>query len=224
MKFLGFLLLASGLWACNQSKDSMKMETEIEMFSYVLGQQIGSQMRSQGLEVDAQTMAASLKAALAGEESLLSPEEMQEVMMAANSRMMEKSQAEANVNKEAGAKFLEENKGKDGIKTTSSGLQYRVLSDGKGKSPKATDTVRVHYKGKLLDGTQFDSSYDRNEPAEFPVNGVIRGWTEALQLMKVGSKWELFIPSDLAYGPRGRPSIPPNSVLIFEVELLDVKG
>lgn len=224
MKFIGILSLATLLVACNQFKGSMKMETEVEKFSYVLGQQIGAQMRSQGLEVDSNTLAESLKAALAGDESLLSPEEMQEVMMAANNRMMEKAQAEANTNKDAGAKFLEANKSKEGVKTTASGLQYKVLSDGKGKSPKATDTVKVHYKGTLIDGTQFDSSYDRNEPAEFPVNGVIKGWTEALQLMKAGSKWQLFIPSDLAYGPRGRPSIPPNSVLIFEVELLDVKG
>jgi len=224
MKFIGILSLATLLVACNQFKGSMKMETEVEKFSYVLGQQIGAQMRSQGLEVDSSTLAESLKAALAGDESLLSPEEMQEVMMAANTRMMEKAQAEANTNKDAGAKFLEANKSKEGIKTTASGLQYKVLSEGKGKSPKATDTVKVHYKGTLIDGTQFDSSYDRNEPAEFPVNGVIKGWTEALQLMKAGSKWQLFIPSDLAYGPRGRPSIPPNSVLIFEVELLDVKG
>lgn len=125
-------------------------------------------------------------------------------------------------NKTKGASFLAENSKKDGIKVTASGLQYKVLTEGKGKKPKADDKVSVHYKGTLLDGTVFDSSYERNQPAEFPVNGVIPGWVEALQLMPEGSKWQLFIPSDLAYGDRGTPNIPPNSVLTFEVELLSV--
>jgi FKBP-type peptidyl-prolyl cis-trans isomerase FklB len=126
-------------------------------------------------------------------------------------------------NKKEGEAFLAENKKKDGVKTLPSGLQYKVLAEGKGKTPKATDTVTVHYRGTLTDGTEFDSSYKRNQPASFPVNGVIKGWTEALQLMKEGSKWQLFIPASLAYGEPGRPGIPPNSVLIFDVELISVK-
>src|SRR5206468_4108344 len=113
-------------------------------------------------------------------------------------------------------------KNKKGVKSTASGLQYEVLSEGKGTSPKATDTVKVNYRGSLLDGTEFDSSYKRGQPAEFPVNGVIKGWTEALQMMKPGAKWKLYIPANLAYGEHGRPGIPPNSMLTFEVELLEI--
>src|SRR6202041_2945672 len=121
---------------------------------------------------------------------------------------------------EKGEKFLAENKTKEGVKTTDSGLQYKVLTEGSGKSPTASDTVVCHYRGTLLDGTEFDSSYKRGQPATFPVSGVIKGWTEAVQLMPVGSKWQLFIPPDLAYGDRGQGPIGPNSTLIFEVELL----
>ena len=123
-----------------------------------------------------------------------------------------------------GQKFLEENKANEGIVVLPSGLQYKVITEGSGKSPKATDKVKVHYKGTLISGKEFDSSYKRNQPAEFPVNGVIKGWTEALQLMKEGSKWMLYIPGDLAYGPRGASAdIGPNATLIFEVELLEVQ-
>ena len=125
-------------------------------------------------------------------------------------------------NKEVGEKYLAENKKKDGVVTLPSGLQYEVLKEGSGASPKASDTVTVHYRGTLIDGTEFDSSLKRNEPASFPLNGVIPGWTEGLQKMKVGGKNRLVVPSDLAYGPQGRPGIPPNAVLIFEVELLKI--
>jgi FKBP-type peptidyl-prolyl cis-trans isomerase FklB len=128
-------------------------------------------------------------------------------------------------NKAEGEKFLADNKKKEGIKTTASGLQYKVIKDGTGKTPKATDTVSTHYRGTLISGKEFDSSYKRGEPAEFPVNGVIKGWTEALQLMKEGAKWQLFIPSELAYGERGAgQDIGPNSTLIFDIELLSVKA
>ena len=120
-------------------------------------------------------------------------------------------------------KFLADNSQAEGVKTLESGLQYKVLKSGDGPTPTATDTVKTHYRGKLIDGNEFDSSYSRNEPATFPVNGVIRGWTEALQLMKVGDQWQLVIPSDLAYGPRGRPGIPPHATLIFELELLGIE-
>jgi len=130
----------------------------------------------------------------------------------------------ADKNQKEGEVFLAENKKKKGVITLPSGLQYQVIKEGTGKIPKATDTVTTHYRGTLIDGTEFDSSYKRGEPASFPVNGVIKGWTEALQLMKVGSKWQLFIPSNLAYGPQGAgQAIGPNATLIFEIELLSIK-
>ena len=137
-------------------------------------------------------------------------------------KKVQAEQGEKNMSE--GPKFLEENKSKEGVVVLPSGLQYKVITEGSGKTPKATDKVKVHYKGTLLNGKEFDSSYKRNQPAEFPVNGVIKGWTEALQLMKEGSKWMLYIPSDLAYGARGAGGdIGPNATLIFEVELLEVK-
>ena len=133
-------------------------------------------------------------------------------------------EAQSNNPIERAEKFLMENKAKEGVKTLPSGLQYKVIKDGDGKTPKATDTVVTHYRGTLLDGSEFDSSYKRKEPAEFPVNGVIKGWTEALQLMKEGAKWTLYVPPKLAYGERGFPPvIGPNETLIFEIELLKVK-
>ncbi len=189
----------------------------------MIGQQIGQQLKAEGLEIDANTLAASINDVLTDQEPRLSMADMQAVMMKTQQARVSKMETEAKENKEKGEKFLEENKKKSGVKSTSSGLQYEVLKEGKGKSPKATDTVSVHYKGTLLDGTQFDSSYDRGEPAQFKLNQVIRGWTEGLQLMKTGAKYRFFIPGDLAYGPQGRPGIPPNALLTFEVELLDVK-
>jgi FKBP-type peptidyl-prolyl cis-trans isomerase FklB len=129
----------------------------------------------------------------------------------------------ANKNKREGATFLADNAKKEGVKTLPSGLQYKVIREGKGATPRSADAVTTHYRGTFLDGAEFDSSYRRNEPATFPVKGVIKGWTEALQLMKVGDKWQLYVPSDLAYGPQGRDEIPPNATLIFDIELLDVK-
>lgn len=200
------------------------LSTDKGKISYTIGQQIGRQLKAQGMDIDTGTLAASIDDVMAGKESKLKPAEMQEVMMKAEQAEQAKQEAAGKENREKGDKFLADNKGKAGVKTTASGLQYLVLQEGKGKSPKATDMVKVHYKGTLIDGTQFDSSYDRGQPAEFPLNGVIRGWTEALQLMKVGGKNRLFIPSAMAYGPQGRPGIPPNSVLIFEVELLEIGG
>lgn len=227
----GFLLLT----ACNENKgsnvDLSNLETDAEKFSYVLGQQMGHQMKADGLQIEPSILAASLDEALAGKESRMTQDEMMQVMMTVQSQVMakrkEKSMSpeqkqEASKTMEEGKKFLEENKKKKGIQVTPSGLQYEVLKKGKGKSPKASSQVRVHYKGTLIDGTEFDSSYARKEPAEFPLNGVIKGWTEGLQLMKEGGKWRFFIPSELAYGDRPNPKIPANSVLIFEVELLKV--
>ena len=157
----------------------------------------------------------------------LSDEEIRTTLTELNKEMQgkenERMKTLSEKNKKDGEALLAENKKKEGIKTLPSGLQYKVIQEGTGKVPKATDTVTTNYRGTLIDGTEFDSSYKRGQPATFPVNGVIPGWTEALQLMKTGSKWQLFIPSNLAYGERGPGTIGPNAVLVFEIELLAVK-
>ena len=149
---------------------------------------------------------------------------MMEKRQAAMKEQQDKMKAEGDKNLAAGQKFLDDNKKQKDVKVTASGLQYKVIKSGDGKTPKPEDTVSCNYKGTLIDGTEFDSSYKRNEPTKFPVKGVIKGWTEALQLMKVGDKWQLFIPPDLAYGPMGHPPvIPPQSTLIFEIELVAIQ-
>ncbi|HVX61143.1 MAG TPA: FKBP-type peptidyl-prolyl cis-trans isomerase [Pirellulales bacterium] len=195
--------------------------------SYVFGVNIGRNMKEQEMDIDTDSLARGLADALAGKEPEMSDEEMQQVMVAMQNIIVARQRAMAKTagdkNKKEGAAFLAANMKKEGVKTTSSGLQYKVLKSGKGASPKASDTVTTHYKGTLLNDEEFDSSYKRGEPTSFPVNGVIPGWTEALQMMKVGDKWRLFVPAELAYGERGYPpAIPPNATLIFEIELLDV--
>ena len=207
--------------ACNGEK-KVDLTSDKSKMSYFIGQQIGKQLKQDKLEIDPEVLAASIGDIYAGKEPRLSQAEMMAAMQKAEASQGAKSEAEGKANREKGEKYLADNAKKAGVKTTASGLQYEVMTEGKGASPKVTDTVKVHYKGTLLDGTQFDSSYDRGQPAEFPLNGVIRGWTEGLQLMKVGGKNKMVIPSDLAYGPQGRPGIPPNSVLIFEVELISI--
>jgi FKBP-type peptidyl-prolyl cis-trans isomerase FklB len=195
-----------------------------EKISYIIGRDMATNLKKQGIDIEANPFMTGLKEVLAGKPSTLSEGDVQEAMMALQQEMTQKQGAVGNVNKQSGEAFLAENKNKEGVNTLPSGLQYEVLEEGNGKSPSATDTVTVHYKGTLIDGTTFDSSYDRGQPATFPVNGVIAGWTEALQLMKEGSKWRLFIPSDLAYGTQGAGDIiGPNSTLLFDVELLSVK-
>jgi len=211
------------LMACTAGSQKVELKTDDQKVSYTIGQQIGSGIKAQKLPIDVDVLAASIKDVLGGKPSRLSQEEQQATMMRMQQKMQETQTGEGKENKAKADKFLAENKGKKGVKATASGLQYEVITEGKGASPKATSTVKVHYRGTLLDGTEFDSSIKRGTPAEFPVNGVIKGWTEALQLMKVGSKWKLTIPPDLAYGEQGRPSIPPNSLLQFEVELLEIK-
>ena len=195
--------------------------------SYAIGMMLGHNWQQQGLEVDPEIAARAIKDIQSGGTTLLSQTEMQETLTAFQKEFKVKQQKiqeeKAIKNKAEGADFLAANKAKPGVVTLPDGLQYTVLTEGSGAMPQADNVVSVHYRGTLLDGTEFDSSYKRGQPAQFPVNGVIRGWTEALQLMKTGSKWKLFIPSDLAYGENGQRSIPPNSVLIFEVELLSVQ-
>jgi FKBP-type peptidyl-prolyl cis-trans isomerase FkpA/FKBP-type peptidyl-prolyl cis-trans isomerase FklB len=219
--------LASSTIACDAAKKlsgAPSLQKDEDKVAYAIGQQIGTSIKSQGIQVNTAVLVASIDDVLRGTPARLKPEEMQAAMMKMREGMMARQEASAKENEEKGMKFLEANKNKPNVKVTASGLQYEVVTDGKGRSPVASDVVKVHYTGTLIDGTKFDSSYDRNEPAEFPVGGVIKGWTEALQLMKPGAKWKLVIPSGLAYGPQGRPGIPANSVLAFDVELLEVKS
>jgi FKBP-type peptidyl-prolyl cis-trans isomerase FklB len=180
------------------------------------------------VDTDPDLIARGIKDISAGGKPLLTEQQAQSVMNTFQQQLMAKRDSVNKVmgekNKKDGGTFLAENKKKEGVVTLPSGLQYKVLKKGSGKKPKAEQTVSVQYRGMLTDGTEFDSSYKRGEPATFPVNGVIKGWTEALQLMPVGSKWQLFVPSDLAYGEKGAGQvIPPNATLIFEVELLSIK-
>jgi FKBP-type peptidyl-prolyl cis-trans isomerase FklB len=193
--------------------------------SYSIGLNIGANLRHQSVELNNDALLAGLKDGMSGGKPRLSEQQVREAMMSLQKDMEQKQQAAGEKNNTDGEKFLVANKGKPGVKTTASGLQYKVEKEGKGNSPKPTDTVTVNYRGTLIDGTEFDSSYKRGEPATFPVSGVIKGWTEALQLMKPGAKFQLFIPASLAYGERGAGrDIGPNSTLIFDVELLDVKS
>ncbi len=231
MKAITTAALALGLLAGSASAAETKMtlKDDKDKISSSIGLNIGKSMKQEGLDINPDALAAAMKDVFAGAKPQLTEEQVQQVMQDFQKQMMAKQMAAREEglgkNKAEGEKFLTNNKKKEGVKTTASGLQYKVIKDGTGKTPKATDTVKTHYRGTLINGTEFDSSYKRGEPAEFPVNGVIKGWTEALQLMKEGAKWQLFIPSDLAYGERGAgKDIGPNSTLIFDIELLSVKA
>ncbi|QCR21827.1 FKBP-type peptidyl-prolyl cis-trans isomerase [Pontibacter sp. SGAir0037] len=201
----------------------MDLKSTKDKISYIIGRDMAANLAKQGIEIDAEPFIAGLKEVLAGQPSSLSQAEVQQAMMALQQEMAQKQSASGSQNQQEGEAFLAENKGKEGVKTLPSGLQYQVLQEGNGKSPSASDKVTTHYHGTLIDGTVFDSSYERGQPATFPVNGVIAGWTEALQLMKEGAKWRLFIPSKLAYGSQGAGDvIGPNTTLIFDVELISV--
>src|SRR2546423_10438955 len=203
---------------------STQLKDQKDKVSYSIGLQIGFNLSRQKVDINPDILAVGIKDALARKPQL-NPDQIKEVMTNFEKDMEQKQKEAGEKNKTEGAKFLEENKKKEGVKTAASGLQYKVLKEGNGAQPKATDTVTVNYRGTLINGTEFDSSYKRGQPATFPVNGVIKGWTEALQLMKVGSKYQLFIPSNLAYGERSvGPDIGANSTLLFEVELLDAKA
>jgi FKBP-type peptidyl-prolyl cis-trans isomerase len=205
------------------------LTTDKQKASYAIGMNWGTGLHHQSIDVDLDALMQGMRDALAGGKTLMTEEEAKAALMKLQTEIQTKMQAKAAeetaTNKKEGDAFLAANKTKEGVVTLPDGLQYKVISSGTGPKPKATDTVVCNYRGTLVNGTEFDSSYKRGEPAEFQVGRVIKGWTEALQLMPVGSKWQLFIPSDLAYGPRGTPNGPigPNSTLIFEVELLSIK-
>ena len=202
---------------------STPLKDSKDKISYSIGLNIGFNLKKQNVTINLDTFVLGLKDVLAGKPQM-TEEQVKETMTAFEKEMTDKQKAAGVKNGADGEKFLAENKKKEGVKTTASGLQYKVLKEGSGAQPKETDTVIANYRGTLIDGTEFDSSYKRGQPATFPVSGVIRGWTEALQLMKAGSKYQLFIPANLAYGERAiGGDIGPNSTLIFEVELLDVK-
>lgn len=217
--------------ACNaqpQGSAAVDLKNEQDSASYAIGASIGGNLKQQGAEVNADMLAAGLKDALAGQ-SKLTDEQMQTVLMAFQERAMKKQQEEMSkkgeANQKKGVDFLAANEKKEGVKKTASGLQYKVIKEGNGKKPSATDQVTVHYTGTLIDGTKFDSSVDRGQPATFGLNQVIPGWTEGLQLMSEGSKYMLYIPSELGYGANGAGgSIGPNEVLVFEVELIKIGG
>jgi FKBP-type peptidyl-prolyl cis-trans isomerase FklB len=229
MKHLIMTLFAVGfLFGTCFADEEQSLKDQKDKESYSLGYQFGDTLKAQGVDINLDVYASGIRDALGGKAPAISKEEIATTIRRLQQRVAAEGQAElkrkAAKNIEESKKFLAENQMKEGIKTLPSGLQYKVLAEGAGKTPQATDTVTVNYKGTLIDGTEFDSSYKRGQPATFKVTGVIKGWTEALQMMKEGAKWQLFIPPELGYGERGGGrSIPPNSTLIFEVELISVK-
>ena len=220
----------TGQLAKPRTQPVLTLKTQKDKVSYALGANLGMNLHNQSVDVDTAIVLRGLKDALAGGKLLLTDDEakaaLTQLQTDLRNKQMEKMKEAADLNKKAGTYFLEANKAKEGVVTLPSGLQYKILTAGTGPKPAATDTVSCNYRGTLLDGTEFDSSYKRGQPASFPVTGVIKGWTEALQLMPVGSKWQLYIPPDLAYGDRGadpRSGIGPGATLIFEVELLSIQ-
>ena len=213
-----FVLTVSGEDKPAQFKDQK------DKFSYAVGLNIGMNFKRQNVDVNPDLIITGVKDGMNGKPQM-TMDQIREVMVAFEKDMQTKQVEAAKKNEADAQKFMADNKKKDGVKSTASGLQYKVIKEGSGASPKSTDSVTVNYRGTLIDGTEFDSSYKRGQPATFPVGGVIKGWSEALQLMKPGSKYQLFIPPDLAYGEHSpSPAVPPNSALIFEVELISVQA
>ena len=220
------LILASFQVLAADSASDLKSQRDRE--SYSIGYQVGASIKMDGVEVDFDRLVQGLKDAMNNKEPKMEKEEMKNLIVdlktKAREAQIKELQEQKAANTEESREFLVANKLKEGVMTTESGLQYKVLKEGKGISPGPDDTVTVNYRGRFIDGTEFDSSYERGEPAKFKVKGVIKGWTEAMQMMKPGARWELYIPPKLAYGGRGAPpSIPPNKVLVFEVELLAIE-
>ena len=209
------------------AKSTFALKTQKDKASYALGMNIGSGLHRQGIPVDPAIVARGLRDAMAGGKTLMTEDEMKATLQQLSTDVHKLQEAKAHeageANRKEGESFLTANKAKEGVKVLADGLQYKVLTEGKGPKPTASDTVTVNYRGTLVNGKEFDSSYKRGQPATFPVGGVIKGWTEALQLMPVGSKWQLFIPADLAYGDHSpSPDIGPGDTLIFEVDLLSI--
>ena len=211
------------------AEQPIDLKDQRDKASYSIGVNIGSGMKANSLDLNNEALVAGLQDGLSGAKPQMSEKEREATLTAFEQDLMKKETERlkqlAEKNKKEGADFLAANKAKEGVKTLPSGLQYKVLAEGNGAQPKPTDQITVNYRGTLLDGTEFDSSYKRGEPVTFPVNGVIKAWSEALPLMKTGAKWQLFVPADLAYGEKGAGrSIGPNSTLIFEVELVGIKS
>ncbi|MGK0498498.1 MAG: FKBP-type peptidyl-prolyl cis-trans isomerase [Oceanicoccus sp.] len=232
-KLLLATAVALAVTGCNQQAEQpapITLDTDQQRVSYGMGIGLGERIKQETFIIDTDAFTQGVKDAVNGAEPMMTEEEIMQQMKAFQEQQVAKQQEETNRvaedNKAAGDAFLAENATKEGVMTTESGLQYQVMVAGEGAIPAATDTVEVNYAGTLIDGTEFDSSYKRGSSVSFPVNGVIAGWTEALQLMTVGSKWKLFIPSDLAYGPGGTGGGPigPNAALVFDVELIAIKG
>lgn len=218
-----FISLLTILFTGTAVAADSKPSTEKEKFSYTIGFQIGQGFKRDGLVIDTKSMSQAINDVMKDKAPQLSPDEMRSAMEGAQKKLAAARKVKADKAKATGDKFLAKNSKKDGIITRESGLQYKVISTGKGKQPKATDSITAHYKGSLINGTVFDSSYKRGEPATFNVGQVINGWKEILPLMKEGDKWQVFIPSDLAYGERGQgATIGPNEALIFDIELIKV--
>jgi len=219
---------SAGAQQAKDKKAGLSLDNESSKFSYAIGLDVGRSLKTIGTKLDLAAFDAAVESVIKGEKPKLSPKEIaavkQSVFKVQRDKLLTKQKALGEKNKAAGEKFLAENARKEGVKTTASGLQYKVIKAGDGAKPKATDKVKVNYEGRLIDGTVFDSSYKRGQPVTFPLNQVIKGWTEGVQLMPVGSKYRLFIPSTLAYGARGAGSrVGPNSTLIFDVELLSIE-
>ena len=227
-KIIFAALISLSLASVSRAADTNVLSDTKSRVSYAIGMMLGHNWQQQGLDVNPDLAAQAIKDIQSGGATLLTQAEMQQTLTSFQQEFranQQKKQAElSGKNKAAGEAFLAANKNNPGVVTLPDGLEYQVITSGNGATPTANDTVTVNYRGTLIDGTEFDSSYKRGQPAEFPVGGVIRGWTEALEKMTVGSKWKVFIPSELAYGERGQNGIPPNSTLIFEVELLVTKS
>ena len=229
MKVLLIVVLCLVLVACQgNTQDKVELKTQKDTVSYGIGTDIGKNLKAQSIDVNPSVLAAGIRDAIADGKMMLPDEQIQAAMTNFQKELMARQQEKARElgekNKKEGEAFLAANKTKEGVKTTASGLQYKVVKEGNGPKPKPEQTVTVHDKGTLIDGTEFDNSYKRGEPTSFQLSGVIRGWTEGIQLMSVGSKYTFYIPAELGYGAAGAgQAVPPNATLIFDVELLSIK-
>lgn len=217
---VGLVPVVAAQLACDRKPS---LASDKAKLSYSIGQNIAQNIKAQNIDLDPKVVGYGVSSGLKGDKPELTPEEQQKAIQSLQAQAQAKAQAEAEKNKGATTEFLNQNKAKEGVKTTASGLQYQVLKEGKGKKPSLTDKVTVHYTGTLISGQKFDSSHDRGQPAEFPVSGIIKGWQEALQLMPEGSVYKLVIPPELGYGAQAQPGIPPFSALVFDVELIKVE-